>query len=172
MKIILYICTAFILLIGCRKNSKQFQFHGEQKKVDFTVVSKAQTTRLPLKSLPPVPTDLLDLPDNHPLFDIDMSHEMVRCYTDSLVIVGISYKLESSITIMNEGPHCDLTDWHHGYTNWENLTPASACLDLKERYFDFNFKIAPHQRDSLPFPIKICESFISFLSEIDAFKAF
>ena len=28
---------------------------------------------------------------------------------------------ENSITIMDEGPHCDLTDWKHYYSSWKPL---------------------------------------------------
>lgn len=33
----------------------------------------------------------------------------------------LSYCYESSFTIMDDGPHCDLTAWKHGYNDWENL---------------------------------------------------
>ena len=28
---------------------------------------------------------------------------------------------EYSVTIMFEGPHCDLTEWKHGYSDWETI---------------------------------------------------
>ena len=147
-------CIAIVLLNGCQKNSKQFQFQGEQKKADFMVMVKKQTKRLSPKNLPAVPTDLLDIPESHPLIDISLNQESISCSTDSLHILKVSYKLESSITVMNEGPHCDLIDWHHGYTDWEPLIPNYASDRIKKGRFDFQFKTAPYQIDSLPFPIK------------------
>ena len=31
-------------------------------------------------------------------------------------------RFENSLTVMNEGPHCDLIDWKHYYSDWKELT--------------------------------------------------
>ena len=35
--------------------------------------------------------------------------------------VSIFQQFENSISITNEGPHCDLTEWKHYYSNWEPI---------------------------------------------------
>lgn len=35
--------------------------------------------------------------------------------------IEVFQRHENSITIMNEGPHCDLTEWKHYYSVWEPL---------------------------------------------------
>lgn len=35
--------------------------------------------------------------------------------------VSIFQRFENSISITNEGPHCDLTEWKHFYSNWEPI---------------------------------------------------
>lgn len=44
--------------------------------------------------------------------------------------IEIFQRHENSITIMNEGPHCDLTEWRHYYSEWEQLD-----FDLNENTF-------------------------------------
>ena len=39
--------------------------------------------------------------------------------------VSIFQQFENSVTIMNEGPHCDLTEWKHYYSSWEPLQAIS-----------------------------------------------
>ena len=40
--------------------------------------------------------------------------------------VSIFQRYENSITIMNEGPHCDLTEWEHYYSNWQPIHKISS----------------------------------------------
>jgi hypothetical protein len=39
--------------------------------------------------------------------------------------ISIFQRFENSVTIMNEGPHCDLTEWKHYYSSWEPLQAIS-----------------------------------------------
>ncbi|WP_370390151.1 SH3 domain-containing protein [uncultured Winogradskyella sp.] len=39
--------------------------------------------------------------------------------------ISIFQQFENSVTIMNEGPHCDLTEWKHYYSSWEPLQAIS-----------------------------------------------
>ena len=41
--------------------------------------------------------------------------------TEKYKDIEIYQALETSITIMDEGPHCDLTNWKHFTTDWRNL---------------------------------------------------
>ena len=40
--------------------------------------------------------------------------------------VSVFQRYENSITIMNEGPHCDLTEWEHYYSNWQPIHKISS----------------------------------------------
>lgn len=44
--------------------------------------------------------------------------------------IEVFQRHENSITIMNEGPHCDLTEWKHYYSDWKKLD-----FDLNENKF-------------------------------------
>lgn len=44
--------------------------------------------------------------------------------------IEIFQRHENSVTIMNEGPHCDLTKWKHYYSDWKKLD-----FDLNENSF-------------------------------------
>lgn len=35
--------------------------------------------------------------------------------------IKIFQRFENSVTIMGEGPHCDLTEWEHYYSEWKEL---------------------------------------------------
>ncbi|WP_339657531.1 SH3 domain-containing protein [uncultured Maribacter sp.] len=51
--------------------------------------------------------------------------------------VEVFQRHENSITIMNEGPHCDLTEWKHYYSDWKkldfDLTSNTFVSDSYER---------------------------------------
>jgi len=40
--------------------------------------------------------------------------------------VSIFQRYENSVTIMNEGPHCDLTEWEHFYSDWKPIQQINA----------------------------------------------
>lgn len=44
--------------------------------------------------------------------------------------IEIYQRHENSVTIMDEGPHCDLKEWKHYYSEWKKLN-----YDLKENVF-------------------------------------
>ena len=68
--------------------------------------------------------------------------------------VEIYQRYENSITVMDEGPHCDLTEWKHYYSEWKLLKPKGN-----------NYITDSH-------PVKDWEKFISVSAEeiIDAVK--
>ena len=47
--------------------------------------------------------------------------------------VEVFQRYENSVTIMNEGPHCDLTEWKHYYSDWKKLN-----FDFTENIFVSN----------------------------------
>jgi hypothetical protein len=44
--------------------------------------------------------------------------------------IEIFQRYENSVTIMNEGPHCDLKEWKHFYSDWKKLN-----FDFTENIF-------------------------------------
>lgn len=47
--------------------------------------------------------------------------QLISFSSDKLTGLIVEQRYETSVTIMNEGPHCDLTDWKHFYSNWKPL---------------------------------------------------
>ncbi|MBG6109479.1 hypothetical protein H4V97_002834 [Flavobacterium sp. CG_23.5] len=47
--------------------------------------------------------------------------QLISISSDQLTNLVIEQRYETSVTIMNEGPHCDLTDWKHFYSDWKQL---------------------------------------------------
>jgi len=47
--------------------------------------------------------------------------QLISILSDQLINLTVEQRYETSITIMNEGPHCDLIDWVHYYSKWELL---------------------------------------------------
>lgn len=86
------------------------------------------------------------------LFSISLEGSELVFWSDSLKKVEISYKLETSMTIMDEGPHCDLTDWVHGSTSWTEMDPVEGYELTELKYTRFKFSQNTWRTDSLPFP--------------------
>lgn len=47
--------------------------------------------------------------------------QLISISNDQLTNLTIEQRYETSVTIMNEGPHCDLTNWQHFYSDWKRL---------------------------------------------------
>lgn len=41
-------------------------------------------------------------------------------------VIKILERFENSLTIMNEGPHCDLIDWQHYTSKWFELKSSNS----------------------------------------------
>ncbi|MDR2972474.1 MAG: hypothetical protein LBU83_11190, partial [Bacteroidales bacterium] len=54
--------------------------------------------------------------------------------TSELTNIKVEQRYETSITIMDEGPHCDLTNWKHYYSEWEQLKRNKAGQFVCEEY--------------------------------------
>jgi hypothetical protein len=58
-------------------------------------------------------------------FAVDLGETLessrIKIQTDKWDKIEIEQRLETSVTIMNEGPHCDLVDWKHYTTDWAKL---------------------------------------------------
>lgn len=58
-------------------------------------------------------------------------------FADSqLADIRVEQCYETSVTIMNEGPHCDLIEWKHFYSDWKQLSANSKgefiCIEYAE----------------------------------------
>lgn len=57
--------------------------------------------------------------------DIELGEELegatIKIVNSKLTELTIDMRFETSITIMNEGPHCDLIDWKHHTSDWVPL---------------------------------------------------
>lgn len=88
------------------------------------------------------------------LFSISLEDDEIVFHSETLSQVSISYRLETSISILDEGPHCDLIHWKHGATPWKKMEPLSE-FNLEElKYARFKFEATPYKLyDTLPFPV-------------------
>lgn len=62
-----------------------------------------------------------------------VSTDEVRYFIIELNNFTLEFRFETSLTIHGEGPHCDLADWKHGYTEWKNMT---KYVDTAGCYFE------------------------------------
>ena len=53
-----------------------------------------------------------------------------------LTDLKVEQRYETSVSISNEGPHCDLTDWKHFLSDWQSLKPEHLdtykCLNYTD----------------------------------------
>ena len=60
----------------------------------------------------------------------------IKIETSLLENVKVEQRYETSITIMDEGPHCDLTEWKHFTSEWkplERIKSQYICLSYSEK---------------------------------------
>ena len=60
----------------------------------------------------------------------------IKIETSLLENVKVEQSYETSITIMDEGPHCDLTEWKHFTSEWKSLDKINSlykCLSYSEK---------------------------------------
>lgn len=88
------------------------------------------------------------------LFSISLEDNEILFHSEIITEVNISYRLETSISISAEGPHCDLIHWKHGATSWEKMEPVSEFNSEESKYTRFKFEVPPYLLyDTLPFPV-------------------
>lgn len=52
----------------------------------------------------------------------NLEGQAIAVLTSELTDIQLFQSYETSVTIMNEGPHCDLLDWKHYRSDWKELT--------------------------------------------------
>ncbi len=60
--------------------------------------------------------------------------QIITIISDSLTDIKIEQRFETSVTIMHEGPHCDLTDWKHHYSVWKEIRKIDTCKFIADEY--------------------------------------
>lgn len=50
-----------------------------------------------------------------------MEESIITIQTEAYKDIEIYQAVETSVTIMNEGPHCDLTNWKHFTSDWRKV---------------------------------------------------
>jgi len=68
--------------------------------------------------------------------------------------IAVFQRYETSFTIQDEGPHCDLTDWKHGYTQWKKLNVEDFKFRSYNRLFsesDGNIDVSVNELKSAVF---------------------
>jgi hypothetical protein len=66
--------------------------------------------------------------------------QLISLSSEQLTDFTIEQRYETSVSIMNEGPHCDLTDWKHFYSDWKQLqlnkTGQFICAKYSEKEYE------------------------------------
>ena len=92
--------------------------------------------------------DWTKIPTRNSAISVEMYSDHLYVSTEMLDEIALYVKIESSITIMDEGPHCDLTEWRHGYTEWDRLSVTTQPA--------YNANSFDYHRDydaKYPFPV-------------------
>lgn len=68
--------------------------------------------------------------------------KLITINTSGFEDILIMQRYETSIGLNNEGPHCDLRNWKHGYSSWKEIKKLSNNL----------FQIDSLEQSSIDFP--------------------
>lgn len=69
--------------------------------------------------------------------------QLVSISSNLLTGLKVEQRYETSVTIMNEGAHCDLTDWKHFYSDWKQLPVNNDGKFICFRYTEQEYKKFP-----------------------------
>ncbi len=69
--------------------------------------------------------------------------QLISISNNQLIGLIVEQRYETSVTIMNEGPHCDLTDWKHFYSDWKPLQTNSTGQFICDKYTEKEYKKFP-----------------------------
>lgn len=69
--------------------------------------------------------------------------QIISYKSDILSDIIIEQRYQTSVTIMKEGPHCDLTEWKHFYSNWKRLASTSNGQFIADSYSENEQKKFP-----------------------------
>ncbi len=69
--------------------------------------------------------------------------QLISISSDQLTGLIVEQRYETSVTIMNEGPHCDLTDWKHFYSDWKRLQANNSGQFICDKYSEKEYENFP-----------------------------
>jgi len=69
--------------------------------------------------------------------------QLISISSDQLTGLTVEQRYETSVTIMNEGPHCDLTDWEHFYSDWKRLQANNSGQFICDKYSEKEYEKFP-----------------------------
>ena len=69
--------------------------------------------------------------------------QLISISSDQLKGLTVEQRYETSVIIMNEGPHCDLTDWKHFYSDWKQLLTNSTGQFTCNKYSEKEYEKFP-----------------------------
>jgi hypothetical protein len=69
--------------------------------------------------------------------------QTISISTEELTNLKIEQRYETSVTIMNEGPHCDLIDWKHFYSEWKILKSNKVGQFICDSYSEKDLEKFP-----------------------------
>lgn len=67
----------------------------------------------------------------------------IKVINSKITNLTIDMSFETSITIMNEGPHCDLINWKHYTSGWTKLEQTEADTFLAKSYSEQDLQKFP-----------------------------
>lgn len=60
--------------------------------------------------------------------------QLITILNDQLTDLTVEQRYETSVTIMHDGPHCDLTDWKHFCSDWKQLQKNNRGQFICDKY--------------------------------------
>jgi hypothetical protein len=72
-----------------------------------------------------------------------IENQKIEILSEQITDLSIEQRFETSITISNEGPHCDLTEWKHFYSEWKHLTKNENGVFICDKYSEKDYSNFP-----------------------------
>jgi hypothetical protein len=64
----------------------------------------------------------------------NIENQLISITKNKLTNILVEQRYCTSVTLSNEGPHCDLTEWKHYYSDWKPLKNNGSDQFLCEKY--------------------------------------
>ncbi|MBK7129909.1 MAG: hypothetical protein IPM74_04605 [Crocinitomicaceae bacterium] len=64
----------------------------------------------------------------------DVEGIQISYQTENITDIKISQRYETSVSISDEGPHCDMINWKHYTSPWHQLTPDTNGIYITDDY--------------------------------------
>ncbi len=68
---------------------------------------------------------------------------MAKFISSEFDSINASHQFETSVTIMDEGPHCDLINWKHHNSEWKKISKANDSTFIFQCYDKIEWEIFP-----------------------------